>query len=384
MRIGVPKEIRASERRVALSPEVAGKLAQAGHEVRIETAAGENARIPDSAFAQAGAIIVPDACTAFGADVVLKVQRPVSVVEGGPDEIAWLHEGAGLIGLLAPFEHRDQVEAYAARGLTAFAMEFIPRITRAQSMDALSSQSTVAGYRAVIEAAHAFGRLMPLMMTAAGTVAPAKVLVLGAGVAGLQAIATARRLGGVVSAFDVRPAVKEEVQSLGARFLEVAAEEAKAAQTEGGYAREMSAAFREKQRAVIGEALKKSDIAISTALIPGKPAPRLITAEMVESMAPGSVIVDLAVASGGNCALSELDKVVEKHGVTIIGYGDMASRAPTHASAFYAKNLFNLLQLMTDKESKAFRPDWEDEIVRGALLTREGRVVSEALARGGL
>lgn len=384
MRIGVPKEIRAGERRAALSPEVAKKLVSAGHEVLVETGAGEGAAIPDSAFADAGAKIAPNAGAAFAADVVLKVQRPTTAAEGGPDELAFMREGTVLIGLLAPFANREQVEAYAKRGVLAFAMEFVPRITRAQGMDALSSQSTIAGYRAVIEAAHAFGRLMPMMMTAAGTVPPAKVLILGAGVAGLQAIATARRLGGVVSAFDVRPAVREQVQSLGAKFVEVESAEGQSAETAGGYAREMSEDYRRKQRQLIHDTLKKTDIAIATALIPGKPAPVLITEEMVKDMTPGSVIVDLAVEAGGNCPLSERDKIVVKHGVTLVGYANMAARAPVHASALYAKNLLNLLTLLADKETKAFRPDWDDEIVKGALLTRDGKVVNAALERGGL
>lgn len=384
MKIGVPKEIRSGERRAAISPEVAKKLAGAGHEVLVESGAGTGAMIPDSAFAEAGAAIVPEARQAFAAEVVLKVQRPMTAAEGGPDELALMRQGTALIGLLAPFANREQVEAYAKHGILAFSMEFVPRITRAQSMDALSSQSTVAGYRAVIEAAHSFGRLMPMMMTAAGTVPPARVLILGAGVAGLQAIATARRLGGMVFAFDVRPAVKEQVQSLGAKFVEVESPETGSAETAGGYAREMSEDYQRKQRALIHDTLKKTDIAISTALIPGKPAPVLITEEMVKDMASGSVIVDLAVEAGGNCPLSELDKVVVKHGVTIIGYANMASRAPVNASALYAKNLLNLLTLMTDKESKAFKPDWDDEIVKGALLTRDGKVVNAALQRGGL
>jgi NAD(P) transhydrogenase subunit alpha len=282
--------------------------------------------------------------------------------------------------LLQPLYQRAQVEDYAKRGFTAFAMELVPRISRAQSMDALSSQSNVAGYKAVLDAAGSFGRMLPMMMTAAGTIPAAKVVVFGAGVAGLQAIATARRLGALVSAFDVRPAVKEQVESLGATFIEVKSEETAAAETKGGYAREMSADYQRRQREVIHETLKKQDIAITTALIPGKPAPKLIGAEMVRDMKPGSVIVDLAAEAGGNCELSEPGKIVVKHGVTIIAHTNYAARVPTDCSILYARNLYNFVAPMVDKETKSLKIDFNDEVFKGALLTRDGQVVNAALS----
>ena len=380
MKIGVPKEIRPGETRVAASPDSVKKMISLGVEVLVETAAGAGASIPDAAYEAVGATIVSDAKTLYGqADLVLKVQRPLFNGEEGPDETSMLREGAILIGLLAPLGHPDQIEQYAKRGVTSFAMELIPRISRAQSMDALSSQSNISGYKAVIDASDAFGRILPMMMTAAGTIAPAKVVVLGAGVAGLQAIATAHRLGAVVSAFDVRPAVKEQVESLGAKFIEVEEEADQSAETAGGYAREMSEDYKRKQQQVLAEALKKQDICITTALIPGKPAPVLVTEEMVKSMKPGSVIVDLATEAGGNCELSERDKVVVKHGVTIIGHANYPARVPTDTSTLFARNLLNFIKLMIDGESGALKIDWEDEIILGALLTKDGAVVNPAL-----
>ncbi|HBF97573.1 MAG TPA: NAD(P)(+) transhydrogenase (Re/Si-specific) subunit alpha, partial [Alphaproteobacteria bacterium] len=294
------------------------------------------------------------------------------------DAVAAMKRGANLIGMLAPFRDQDVLQDYAERGLAAFAMEFMPRITRAQSMDVLSSQANLAGYRAVIEACQLFGRAMPMMMTAAGTIAPGRVLVMGAGVAGLQAIATARRLGAIVSATDVRPAAKEQVESLGGNFVMVESEETAAAETAGGYAREMSEEYQRAQAALIAETLKKQDIAICTALIPGRPAPVLITEEMVKSMKPGSVIVDLAVEQGGNCPLSKPGECVEAHGVRIIGYRNMPGRLPVDASALYAKNLLNFLKPLI-AESGVLEIDWEDEIILGTLLTRNGAVVHPAL-----
>jgi len=308
---------------------------------------------------------------------VLKVQRPLTEAEGGPDEVAMMKEGALLIGLLNPFPNRDQVADYAKRKLVALSMELVPRISRAQAMDALSSQSNLAGYKAVIDAASAFGRVFPMMMTAAGTVAPAKVLVLGAGVAGLQAIATARRLGAVVSAFDVRPAVKQEVESLGASFVEVEAEEEAA--TAGGYAKEMSEDYKRRQSEAIHQALVKSDVVVTTALIPGRPAPLLITAAMVADMKPGSVIVDMAVESGGNCELSEYGATVEKHGVTILGPANLPASLAAATSGLYARNLLNVLGLMIDQENGALEVPWDDEIIAGMLLTRDGAVVHPRL-----
>jgi NAD(P) transhydrogenase subunit alpha len=281
--------------------------------------------------------------------------------------------------MLDPYRNRDQIKAYAEQGLSAFAMELVPRITRAQSMDVLSSQANLAGYKAVLDASAEFGRAFPMMMTAAGTIAPAKVFVMGAGVAGLQAIATARRLGAVVSATDVRPAAKEQVESLGASFVMVESEETKQAETAGGYAKEMSEDYKRKQAALVAEHIKKQDVVICTALIPGRPAPRLVSADMVKSMKPGSVIVDLAVETGGNCELSELDKVVEKHGIRIVGWGNVPARIAVDASALYARNLLNFLGLIVGKDG-ALKIDPEDEIIKGSLLTRDGRIVHPAFA----
>ncbi len=379
MKIAVPRERRSGERRVAASPETVKKLVGLGQEVMIETGAGAGAGFRDEDYAQAGAKIATEPGMLLSqAEVVFKVQRPMTQAEG-TDETALIAPGATLIGLLQPMQNRDQVKAYAERKLTAFALELLPRISRAQAMDVLSSQANLAGYRAVIEASNVFGRIFPMMMTAAGTVAPARVLIMGVGVAGLQAIATARRLGAIVSATDVRPATKEQVQSLGATFLMVEDEESRAAETAGGYAKEMSDAYKAKQAALIRDNLKRTDIVITTALIPGRPAPVLLSAEMVAEMKPGSVIVDLAVEAGGNCALSKLNEVVVAHGVSIVGYPNLPSRVPTDASALYAKNLLHFFTPMIDKESKALRVDWEDEIVRGTALTRDGAVIHPGL-----
>ena len=378
MRIGVPKEIVPGETRIAASPDSIKKFTALGVEVLVESGAGAGAQMSDEALAEAGAHIVVDAKTVYGdVDLVTKVRAPLC--DGiAADELSLVDPDAVLVGLLAPLQQREQVARYAAHGVTSFAMELIPRISRAQSMDALSSQSNIAGYKAVIDAAEHFGRILPMMMTAAGTVAPARVVVLGAGVAGLQAIATAKRLGAMVSAFDVRPAVKEQVESLGAKFISVDAD-AGNAETAGGYAREMGDEYRRRQADLIHETLAKQDICITTAQIPGKPAPELITEAMVKDMKPGSVIVDLAVETGGNCALSAHDQVVVRHGVTIIGHANYPARVPVDTSALYARNLFNFIQPMIDPENHALEIDWEDEVIRGALLTRGGEVVNPAL-----
>ncbi len=379
MKLGIPRERRAGEARVAGSPDMVKKLAAMGVEVLVESGAGAGALVTDDVFADSGAAIVPDAASLYGAaDVVLKVQRPLTAADGGADEVAMMREAAVLIGLLDPFADRDLVASYAARKLTTFALELMPRISRSQAMDALSSQGNIAGYTAVIDAAGAFRRIFPMMMTAAGSIAPARVLVLGVGVAGLQAIATARRLGAIVSAFDVRPAVKEEVESLGASFVEVPTDEE--GQTEGGYAREMSEDYKRRQAELIHQTLAKHDIAITTALIPGRPAPLLITEEMVKDMKPGSVILDMATVSGGNCALSERDAVVEKHGVTIMGPANLPASQAADTSTLYARNLLNFLGLIVDAETGALAVDWDDEIVKGALVTRDGAIVHPALA----
>jgi len=382
MKIAVPKERRDYERRAAASPETVKKLVALGNEVIVETGAGAGAAIPDSVFQEAGASIAPDAASALrDADMVLKVQRPLTAAEGY-DELALMKRGAILISTLSPLQQKDQVKAYAAAGIDAFALELMPRITRAQSMDVLSSQSNLAGYRAVIEAANQFGRAFPMMMTSAGTIAPARVFVMGVGVAGLQAIATAKRLGAVVSATDVRPATKEQVESLGGKFVWVDDEEARASQTSGGYAKEMSAEYKAKQAALVAETLKKQDIVITTALIPGRPAPVLVSEDMVKTMKPGSVIIDLAVEAGGNCPLSKPAQVVEAYGVKIVGYMNVPSLVPVDASALFAKNILNFLSPHWDKESKTFKFNWEDETVSGINLTRGGAVVHPLLKEG--
>ncbi len=378
MKIAVLKERRPDETRVAASPDTVKKLTQLGAAVSVEDEAGVFAAFSNGAYEAAGATIAPDFATALAnADVVLKVQRPLAGENGAADELGAMKQGAILIGILQPHADRSMIEAYARRGITAFAMEFLPRITRAQTMDVLSSQANLAGYRAVLEASYEFGRAFPMMMTAAGTIAPARLVVLGAGVAGLQAIATARRLGAVVSAFDVRRAAKEQVESLGASFIEV--DEAIDAETKAGYAREMGEAYRKKQEARLADVLKKQDIAICTALIPGRPAPRLITEAMVKDMKPGSVIVDLAVEQGGNCELSELGKAVTRHNVRLVGYSNLPGRIPVDSSHLYARNLLSFLGLLIDKESKTLKIDWNDEIIAATVLTRENRIVHPAL-----
>ena len=380
MKIAIPKERRPHEKRVAATPATVKAYVGMGFEVVVEKGAGAGAEIRDADYKEAGATIAKDAAaTLKGADIVLKVQRPLTAAEGGPDELAGIKKGAVLVGLLAPTADPDLVTAYAKRGITAFAMEFMPRISRAQSMDALSSQANLAGYKAVVDAASLFGRAFPMMMTAAGTVAPAKAIVLGAGVAGLQAIATAKRLGAVVTGYDVRPAVKEQVESLGATFLEVDEAAVAEAETAGGYAKEMGEEYKKKQAAALAEALPKQDIVICTAQIPGRPAPLLVTKDVVKAMRPGSVIVDLAVESGGNCAESELAKVVTRGGVIIVGHANYPSRVAVDASMLYAKNLLNFLTPQIDKENGALRLDWEDEVITGTALTRDGKVVHPAV-----
>ena len=380
MKLSVPKERRRDERRVAASPDTVKKLVGLGFDVVVETGAGSRSGFFDEAYAEAGAAIAADAAaTLSGGDVVLKVQRPLIDGEGEIDEVGLMKPGSVVIGALAGPQHADHAEAYARAGLTAFSLELLPRITRAQSMDILSSQSNIAGYKAVLDGAGAFGRALPMMMTAAGTIPPARVLVLGVGVAGLQAIATAKRLGAIVTGYDVRPAVKEQVESLGAKFLAVDEAATADAETAGGYAREMGASYKEREAEVLGEALARNDIAICTALIPGRKAPELITAEMVDGMRPGSVIVDLAVEQGGNCALSEPGEVVVKDGVTIVGHVNVPSRLAENASSMYARNLLNFLTPFVDSENGALAIDWDDEIVAACLIARDGAVVHPTL-----
>lgn len=374
MKIAVLKEHRPHEKRVAATPETVKKLKAMGLDVVIEAGAGLEARFSDTAYVDAGAKLADGTKAALdGADIVLKVQRPMMQGEG-IDEIGPMKAGAKLVGILAPYASKDALNMYAQKGVDAFALELVPRITRAQAMDVLSSQSNLAGYRAVIDAAAAFGRAFPMMMTAAGTVPPARVLVMGAGVAGLQAIATARRLGGIVSATDVRLAAKEQVQSLGATFVMVEDEETKAAETAGGYAKEMSAAYKEKQAALIAETIKKQDIVICTALIPGRPAPRLVSDAMLQSMKAGSVLVDLAAEQGGNVEGSHAGQDVQKHGVTILAPANIASRVAVDASALYAKNVHQFLSLLIDSKTGNLAVNWEDEIIKATALTRDSRI----------
>ncbi|WP_114395248.1 Re/Si-specific NAD(P)(+) transhydrogenase subunit alpha [Oleisolibacter albus] len=385
MKICIPKERRPGELRVAASPETVKKLVALGLEVAVERGAGVGASITDAAFEAAGAAIVADPETLLKtADIVLKVQRPLTAAdtaEGGLDELAAMKRGALLFAILNPYGSRELVPAYAAAGINAFAMEFMPRITRAQVMDVLSSQANLAGYKAVVDAASVYGRSLAMMMTAAGTVPPARAFIMGVGVAGLQAIATAKRLGAIVSATDVRPAVKEQVQSLGGSFIAVENDEFKQAETAGGYAKEMSDDYKRQQAALVAEHIKKQDIVITTALIPGRKAPILVTREHVASMRPGSVIVDLAVEQGGNVDGSALNQIVTTdNGVKIVGFGNYASRIAESASLLYAKNLLALLQALHDKESKSIRLNWDDEIVKAIALTRDGAVVHPAFA----
>ncbi len=376
MKISIPRERRAHERRVAATPETVKKFVALGIDVAVEAGAGEASRITDAAYEAAGAKIIGDLAQLLAdADVVLKVQRPLLAGEDGPNELALMKRGALLIAILSPYADLDAIQQYAAAGVTAMALEFVPRITRAQSMDVLSSQSNLAGYRAVLEAVNVYDRAMPMMMTAAGTIAPARVMVLGAGVAGLQAIATAKRLGAIVSATDVRAASKEQVESLGGKFVMVESEEVANAETAGGYAKEMSDDYKRRQAELVAETLKKQDIAICTALIPGRKAPTLINDEMVHSMRPGSVIVDLAAEQGGNCTLTKPGEVIEINGVTIIGLFNIPSRLSADASALYAKNLLNFLTPLVSAEEKALNINWQDEIVAAATLTRDGQVV---------
>jgi NAD(P) transhydrogenase subunit alpha len=374
MKLAVPRETASGETRVAATPESIKKFKGLGLEVVVETGAGAAARIADADYVAAGASIAPDARTVLAdADIVLKVRGPAAA------ESALIKKGAVIAALLAPHTEKAAIATLAGQGVTAFAMEFLPRISRAQAMDVLSSQANLAGYKAVIDAAATFGRAMPMMMTAAGTIAPARVLVMGVGVAGLQAIATAKRLGAIVSATDVRPATKEQVESLGGTFVAVMDEEFKNAQTVGGYAKEMSAEYQAKQAALIAETIKKQDIVITTALIPGRRAPVLVSEEMIKTMKPGSVIVDLAAEAGGNTPLTKANEVIEVHGVTIMGYTNLPGRLAVDSSSLYARNLFNFVSLLVDKKTGQLAIDWNDEIVKGALVTKDGEVVHAAV-----
>jgi len=367
MKISILRERGGGDPRVGGTPDTVKRFVGLGAQVAVEPGAGERSGILDADYAAAGAEVSADA--AKDADIVLKVRRPEAA------EVASYKKGALVLAIMDPYGNEAALEALAEAGVSAFAMELMPRITRAQVMDVLSSQANLAGYRAVIEAAEAFGRAFPMMMTAAGTVPAAKVFVMGVGVAGLQAIATARRLGAIVTATDVRPAVKEQVESLGAKFIAVEDEEFRQAETAGGYAKEMSKEYQAKQAALTAEHIKKQDIVVTTALIPGRPAPRLVSAGMVASMKPGSVLVDLAVERGGNVEGVKSGETVEVNGVRIVGIPNLAGRVAASASSLYAKNLFAFVETLIDKEQKALAVNWDDDLVKATALTRDGAVI---------
>jgi H+-translocating NAD(P) transhydrogenase subunit alpha len=370
MLVGVLAEADPFETRVAATPETVKRLIGLGAEVALEHDAGVRAGILDADYQSVGARIAEPAEILREADVMLKVRRPTA------SELSQIKRGALVVAIMDPYGHQDAIEAMAAAGVAAFAMELMPRITRAQSMDVLSSQANLAGYRAVVDAAGEYGRALPMMMTPAGTVPAARIFVMGVGVAGLQAIATARRLGGIVTATDVRPATKEQVESLGAKFVAVEDEEFKQAETAGGYAKEMSKAYQAKQAELVAAHIAKQDIVVTTALIPGRPAPVLISAAMVESMKPGSVIVDLAVERGGNCQLAKAGELVTTPGgVKIVGYSSVTRLAAT-ASSLYARNLYAFLETLIDKATKSLAVKWDDELVKATLLTRDGAIVN--------
>ena len=379
MQITIPKERREHEKRVSATPDTVKKFVSLGFNVVVEKGAGVQSQITDVQYEAAGAIIATTTKAAYtAADIILKVQHPLMKNEGIIDELSLIKDGAILISILDPLRNSKHLKIYASKNISAIAMEFMPRITRAQSMDVLSSQSNLSGYSAVIDAASEFSRAFPMMMTAAGTIAPAKVMIMGVGVAGLQAIATAKRLGAVVSATDVRSAAAEQVESLGGKFIMVDTDED--GETAAGYAKEMSEDYKLRQAALISETLKKQDIAITTALIPGRPAPVLITDDMVLSMKSGSVIVDLAVEAGGNCSLSKPgETIVSDNGVIIIGNLNMPSRLAADASALYAKNLLNFIMPHVSKKGAELSIDWEDEIIIGTLLTKGGAIVNDRL-----
>src|SRR6201995_1603913 len=367
MKIAVAKEIDPSEPRVAVSPDTVKKFKALGVDIAIEPGAGIKSGMPDSDFTAVGATVSADAVK--DADIVIKVKRPEA------SELSGYKRGTLVIAIMDPYGNDAALKTMADAGVAAFAMELMPRITRAQVMDVLSSQANLAGYRAVIEGAEAFGRAFPMMMTAAGTVPAAEVFVRGVGLAALQAIATARRLGAIVTATDVRPATKEQVESLGAKFLAVEDEEFKNAQTAGGYAKEMSKEYQAKQAALTAEHIKKQDVVITTALIPGRPAPKLVSGEMVKSMKPGSVLVDLAVERGGNCELAKAHEGVETDGVKIVGYTNVAGRIAASASSLYARHLLSFIETMVDKSTKALAVNWDDELVKSTALTKDGAVI---------
>ena len=377
MKISIPKENRDGETRIAASPEVVKKFTGMGFEVTIESGAGLNSGFTDKIFEDVGANIASDTkATLKDADIIFKIQR-LMTSKDKIDEISMCKKDAMVISHMSALSSKTDIEEYAKASITTFAMDLMPRISRAQSMDVLSSQSNLSGYQAVIKGANNFNSAFPMMMTAAGTVAPAKVFIMGVGVAGLQAIATAKRMGAIVTAYDVRAATKEQVESLGGKFLIVDEEAMKEAETSGGYAKEMTEEYKKKEQEVIKNHIKDQDIVITTALIPGRPAPKLVTKEMVNSMRTGSVIVDLAVETGGNCELAKRNEVVDADGVKIVGYDNLPGELPKDASTLFAKNLLNFLSPHVNKESKSLELDWEDETVKNTLVTKDGSVVNE-------
>ena len=377
MKISIPKENRDGETRIAASPEVVKKFTGMGFEVTIESGAGLNSGFTDKIFEDVGANIASDTKTTLkDADIIFKIQR-LMTSKDKINEISMCKKNAMVISHMSALSSKNDIEEYAKASITTFAMDLMPRISRAQSMDVLSSQSNLSGYQAVIKGANNFNSAFPMMMTAAGTVAPAKVFIMGVGVAGLQAIATAKRMGAIVTAYDVRAATKEQVESLGGKFLIVDEEAMKEAETSGGYAKEMTEDYKKKEQEVIKNHIKDQDIVITTALIPGRPAPKLVTKEMVNSMRTGSVIVDLAVETGGNCELAKRNEVVDADGVKIVGYDNLPGELPKDASTLFAKNLLNFLSPHVNKESKSLELDWEDETVKNTLVTKDGSVVNE-------
>ena len=377
MKISIPKENRNGETRIAASPEIVKKFTGMGFEVTIESGAGLNSGFTDKIFEDVGANIASDTkATLKDADIIFKIQR-LMTSKDKIDEISMCKKDAMVISHMSALSSKTDIEEYAKASITTFAMDLMPRISRAQSMDVLSSQSNLSGYQAVIKGANNFNSAFPMMMTAAGTVAPAKVFIMGVGVAGLQAIATAKRMGAIVTAYDVRAATKEQVESLGGKFLIVDEEAMKEAETSGGYAKEMTEDYKKKEQEVIKNHIKDQDIVITTALIPGRPAPKLVTKEMVNSMRTGSVIVDLAVETGGNCELAKRNEVVDADGVKIVGYDNLPGELPKDASTLFAKNLLNFLSPHVNKESKSLELDWEDETVKNTLVTKDGSVVNE-------
>ncbi len=377
MKISIPKENRKGETRVAASPEVVKKFIALGFEVTIQSGAGLAAGFTDTTFKDLGATIAADTkSTLNNADIVFKIQR-LMTANDEINEVSMCQKDSMVISHMSALSSKKDIEEYAKASITTFAMDLMPRISRAQSMDVLSSQSNLSGYQAVIKGASNFNSVFPMMMTAAGTVAPAKVFIMGVGVAGLQAIATAKRMGAIVTAYDVRAATKEQVESLGGKFLIVDEEAMKEAETSGGYAKEMTEEYKKKEQEVIKNHIKEQDIVITTALIPGRPAPKLVTKEMVNSMRTGSVVVDLAVEAGGNCELSKRNEVFDANGVKIVGYDNLPSELPKDASNLFAKNLFNFLSPHVNSETKVLELDWEDETVKNTLVTKGGSIVSE-------